>query len=759
MIAIVSQSTLRLVPLSAHEETVLFVQLGLLLLVARLLGGLARRLGLARVTGEIAAGLVLGPTLFGHLWPAGFSWFLPSDDPLQAAVLSGVSTIALSVLLLVVGIDTDLAVLGRLRRPAIAVNLTSIIPAFLIGLLGADLLEHLLGLHLSGPKAVAFWILVSVALTLSSAPIIARMLEDADATRRNVGQLLVSAATINELVGFLLLAAAVAVAKAGRSSLEPLVIALVGGSALVALVGLFGQRTVDALLRAVRRRDPAGADRSSTASLAALLVVALIAAAAAKATGIEAALGAYLAGIVIGRSRYAQEGAVSSVRSLSAALFAPLYFATAGLRANLAVLGRGNVPVVLLAGLVIAFGVKFLCSISGARLGGLPWREQLAIGTGLNGRGTLQVVAATVGLSAGLIGASLYDVILTTALVSSLVVPPTLNASLRGWAGTKEEQDRLSEERVRRSSLVVSDRRLLLASLDDRLDPAMVALAAAAWPPGAGITILVPKEVDPTRRSAWAAAGAPHPLEVRRSAQPERWATSVLEESALGYGAVALVLGPGEGTARLLAEPVRSLLARVAIPVVVVRPAADQGATLGDGNTSANGPLVLPFWGGAPARAARELATQLASTLELEVLVAHALGPGRSNAARRRIDGRRARSPLQIAQRFAADSLRALSESGIKGSSIVVSAADPIDRLLRLVERRAASLVVTGAEVELASGSDPFLGHDVEQLLDEVRTAVVVALLPPPGGRSEPRGPERSEVGVASKTKEARPHA
>jgi Kef-type K+ transport system membrane component KefB len=745
MIAIVSESTLRLLPLSAHEETVLFAELGALLLVARLLGGLARRVGLARVTGEIAAGLILGPTLFGHLWPAGFAWFLPSDDPLQAAVLSGLSTVALSVLLLVVGIDTDVAVLGRLRRPAIAVTATSIVPAFLVGLVGADVLGHLLDVHLVGPKAVAFWVLTSVALMLSSAPIIARILEDMGATRRNAGQILLSAATLNELFGFLLLASAVAVAKTGRSSLEPLAITLVGGSALIALVGLFGQRTVDAVLRAVRRRDPAGADRSSTASLAALLVVALVAAALAKATGIEAALGAYLAGIVIGRSRYAQEGAVSSVRSLSAAFFAPLYFATAGLRANLALFGQGDLAAVLAVALVIALAVKFSLSALGARLGGLPQREQLAIGTGLNGRGTLQVVAATVGLTAGLIGARLYDVILTLALLTSVVVPPALSASLRGWAGTEEEQSRLSQERTRRSSLVVSDHRLLLAPLERALDPEDLALVAAAWPADAGITILANDEVDGDRRARWEHAALPHSLEVRRSAQAERWSASVLEESALGYGALALVLGPGEGTEALLREPVRSLLAAIAIPILVLRPPLDVSTPL-LGPPALRGPLVLPFGGGAPARAARELASEIAGAMGLEILVAHALGTARPRS-RRRIESLRTRSPLQIAQRVAEDSLRPLTRSGQRVSSVVLSATDPVARLVRLAEERSASLVVTGAEVELASEAEPFLGHDTERLLDEVRSAVVVVLLPPPptpGLLPEPKGAKPS---------------
>lgn len=745
MTALVSESSLRLLPLSAHEETVLFAQLGALLLVARLLGGLARRVGLARVTGELAAGLILGPTVFGHLWPSGFAWFLPSDDPLQAAVLSGLSTVALSVLLLVVGIDTDVAVLGRLRRPAIAVTATSIVPAFLLGLLGADVLGHLLDVHLSGPKAVAFWVLTSVALMLSSAPIIARILEDMGATRRNAGQILLSAATINELVGFLLLASAVAVAKTGRSSLEPLAITLAGGSALIALVGLFGQRTVDAVLRAVRRRDPAGADRSSTASLAALLVVALVAAALAKATGIEAALGAYLAGIVIGRSRYAQEGAVSSVRSLSAAFFAPLYFATAGLRANLALFAHGNLAAVLAVAIVIALAFKFGLSALGARLGGLPGPEQLAIGTGLNGRGTLQVVAATVGLTSGIIGARLYDVILTMALVTSVVVPPALSASLRGWAGTEEEQSRLSEERTRRSSLVVSDHRLLLAPLEDALGAEDLELVAAAWPPEAGITILADDDVDSAQRARWERAALPHSLEVRRSARAEHWTASVLEESALGYGALALVLRPGEGTGRLLAEPVRSLLAQIAIPVVVLRPPLDGSRPLRS-RGAVRGPLVLPFGGGAPARAARELASQLAGAMDLEVVVAHALRTARPHG-RRRIEGLRTRSPVQIAQRVAEDSLRPLARSGQRVSGVVLGTTDPVERLVRLAKERSASLVVTGAEVELASEAEPFLGHDTERLLDEARSTVVVVLLPPPPAPTlppEPRGTRSS---------------
>lgn len=125
----------------------------------------------------------------------------------------------------------------------------------------------------------------------------------------------------------------------------------------------------------------------------------------------------------------------------------------------------------------------------------------------------------------------------------------------------------------------------------------------------------------------------------------------------------------------------------------------------------------------------------------LEVLVAHALRTARPRGGRR-IESLRTRSSVQIAQRVAEDSLRPLTRSGQRVSSVVLSATDPVERLVTLAEERSASLVVTGAEVELASEAEPFLGHDTERLLDEVRSAVVVVLLPPPPTTSLPPEPK-----------------
>ena len=225
-------------------------------------------------------------------------------------------------------------------------------------------------------------------------------------------------------------------------------------------------------------------------AIAVALITTLILAAVSQALGLDAALGAFIAGIVLGGSRFVQPRAMTSIDWMSGAFFAPLYFATAGLSVDVTKLGKASTAAAFAAVLVIALATKFAGSALGAGLARLPAREGVALGIGLNGRGAMQVILGTAGLTAGLLSSAAYTIVILMSIVSSVLVPPLLRRTLHRWEGTEEEQQRLREEKELSTNVIVRGQRLLLPSRGSRNSFTAARILDLAWPPTSEVTVL-----------------------------------------------------------------------------------------------------------------------------------------------------------------------------------------------------------------------------------------------------------------------------
>jgi Kef-type K+ transport system membrane component KefB/nucleotide-binding universal stress UspA family protein len=757
------ERALALSGLANHRELVFWCELAALLLVARVLGLAASRLRVPRVVGELLAGVVLGPSLLGVVWPAAEAWLFPAHDAIQGAELGAISTLALGLLLLVIGTETDLGLLRRLGRPASTVSTGSLALPLLVGVgLGAALAPML---HPGKGGVAAFAILTGLALGMSSLPVVARVVADLGLSRRDVGQLALAAGMLNDTIGFLLLAVVAPFAVGGSLSHE-LLVALrdLGGLALVAAaIGLGGQWAADRVLRAVRRRDPEAAHPFAAGSLGTAMVLALLAAAAVQATGVEGALGAFAAGVLVGRSRFAQQGTTRRLGDFSRAVFAPLYFASAGLHANVALLAREPHLAVALGILVVgAIGAKLAGTVLGARAGGLGRREQLVLGILLNGRGAVQVVVATTGLALGILHLDTYTLLIVLAAVSSLAAPPVLLGLLPGLETRPGERRRLEEEETLTHNLVVRDERVLVVDTG----PASALLAAVvdrAWPAGLAVTVLraapngsgvvgglPPKAAAAGEESAVPPLDAPDASALRAplaaellararevettalpAAGPEEAARRVLEETRLGYGALAIALAAGEGArgsdGRRLLD---LLLAGAELPVVVVRSAS---ATAVDGEPPPFRDGVVPVSGSDAGRAAVEVAEGLARHDATRLLLVHVL-PGRARALRRRHRASGEAGAEQAAATLLREAARHAAASGLVAEPRLRRGRSTGEAVLAEAEAAAADLVVVGATVRHA-GEEAFFGPTAEHVLAHARSVVVVVALPERGRR------------------------
>jgi Kef-type K+ transport system membrane component KefB/nucleotide-binding universal stress UspA family protein len=698
-----------LTPVGEHELLLFWLQLVVLLGTARGFGALARRYGQPRVVGELAAGIVIGPSLFGRAFPELAGWLFPGDG-VQSALLLAVAWLGIALLLLVTGFETDLQLLRRLGWPAASLSTGSLVVPLGLGIgLGWIMPTTLWGAE---ANRLGFALFIGVALSISALPVIAKIMTDMGLLRRNVGQLTIAAGMANDLVGWMLLGAVVGVFTAGRVDVAALGLTLLGVVAFIALSLTVGQRGVDLVLRRARVSGGFGA------ALAATIFLTFALGAVTQALGVEAVLGALVAGVVLGRSRYQRADVKRSIEVLSTEIFAPLFFATAGLYVDLAVLLEPEALLWAVIVIAVAAVGKLVGSYAGGRLSGLSSMESLAAGIGLNARGAMEIVLATIGLSLGALNDTSYAIVVLLAVSTSMAAPPLLRPVLRRLKAAPEEAERLEREQLLARSVLASARSALLPTRGG-LNSAVAARALdALLEPDVRVTVLSVGAPGSSRASLHEAteplAGRAREVHLTTDTPVSE---AILAEAKLGHDLVALGLNDDYAGSHRLSEPVQRVIAATPVPLLLVR----RGAGLRDA-ADLDGPLfrrvLLGITGTAPGRAAEELCFRLAVRYDAQVLALHVVtheltGGGDSPAVEREL----ARADA-VGQAF-----------GVASALAVRRGTVPADELVRAATEWQADTIVLGTTVRSHDGQ-PFLGHGSEWVLEHAQQTVMAVVLP-----------------------------
>ncbi|WP_245691116.1 cation:proton antiporter [Sinosporangium album] len=412
---------------------IFLLQVGILLLLARFLGHLAARFSMPAVIGELLAGVILGPSLFGWITPDLARWLLP-NEPAQMHLLDAVGQIAVLLLVGLTGIEMDLALLRRRGGTALRVSVAGLVIPLILGIALGYPLARLVGVAPEGTQVFALFL--GVAMCVSAIPVIAKTLMDMNLIHRNVGQLTLAAGMVDDAVGWFLLSVVSAMAMGSVTGAGIAVSAL--SLVLVAVVAvLIGRPLVGRILRL--------SGRSDQGTVAATTIMILLSGAATHALGLEAILGAFICGILIGSSRAFTRARISALRTVVVAFLAPLFFAMAGLRIDLTALAEPAVLAAAALVLLIAIAGKFAGAYIGGRMSRLTHWESLALGAGMNARGVIEVIVAMVGLRLGVLDTDTYTIIVLVAVVTSLMAPPILRATMRKVEYTADEQLRLHD--------------------------------------------------------------------------------------------------------------------------------------------------------------------------------------------------------------------------------------------------------------------------------------------------------------------------
>ena len=406
--------------LSSHEIAVLFLSLGLLLATARLFGEIAKRFNQPMVLGEILAGVFWGPTIIGTLAPHFSSYLFPTQGG-GALVLDGMMTLAITLFLLVAGLEVDLSMVWRQGKTALAVSLAGIIGPFGVGFAAAWFFPQLIGGQTGGVNGLVFALFIGTALSISALPVIIKTLMDLNIYRSDLGMLVVAAAVVNDLVGWIVFAVILGmIGKTNQFS--------IGMTIFLTLTFAAGMLTVGRWL--LNRSLPWIQAHSSWPGgiLGFALSLALFCAAFTEWIGIHAIFGAFIAGIALGDSRHLRERTRATIEQFVSFIFAPLFFAGIGLKVNF--VKEFDLLLVVTVLIIATLGKVIGCGLAG-RMSGMARREAWALGFGMNARGAMEIILGLLALKYGLINERLFVALVVMALATSLMSGPILQHVLR----------------------------------------------------------------------------------------------------------------------------------------------------------------------------------------------------------------------------------------------------------------------------------------------------------------------------------------
>ncbi len=485
---------------SGRAEGILVAEVVLLLVVGRLLGEVMQRLRQPALMGQLLAGIVLGPSLFGWVWPQAQQFLFPHDAA-QKGMIDGLSQIGILMLLLLTGMETDLRLVRKSGFAAVAIALSGIALPFACGFATGEFLPAAMLGDAGGGRLVTS-LFLGTALSISSIKIVAMVVREMKFMRRNLGQIIVATAIMEDTVGWVIIAITFGIAGnrrtwrpgRGRGPCRP-------------WQDRRGRRPVPGFLP--HHRPLAGVQRDPLGQRQFPQRVSCHHHDPGHHGGRRAhhpvAGGAHRAGRFHGGS--ADRGIAHPHRPYPAAvarhdhgLLMPVFFGMSGLAADLTILKDPRLALLTVGLVLIASVGKFSGAFLGSVIGRLKWREGIALGCAMNARGSTEVIVASIGLSMGALTQNLYTMIVTMAVITTMAMPPMLRAALSGIPMSADEKKRVEREALDERGFVPNLERLLLAVDASPLGRLAARLAGSlAGAQGMPVTIL---KLDPDLRAA-----------------------------------------------------------------------------------------------------------------------------------------------------------------------------------------------------------------------------------------------------------------
>ncbi len=399
-----------------HNDIVmLLTAISVMLIFSRIAAELSRKIKMPAVMGEILVGILLGPTVLGTISPEIFDKLFPHQGS-AAVAMDGIVSLSVIMLLFVSGLEVQLPLVLKHGKVAVYTSIGSMIIPFITGFAVAwyfpgvfqptDQKMHLI-----------FSLFLGTALSISALPVIARILMDMNLFKTRMGMIIIASAMFNDLAGWLIFSVILSLMNKDPGAFHV-------GYTVLYILG-FGLLMLTAGKRVINKTLPWIQTRLSWPGgvLSACLGACFLCAAFTEYIGIHAILGAFIAGIAFGDSVHLHERAREIIHQFVTNIFAPLFFVSIGLKVNF--IANFDLIITLII-LVLAFSGKVAGASIGAYLGGLPGRTSLAVGFGMNARGAMEIILATLALNAALISVPVFVALVIMALVTSMTSGPLM---------------------------------------------------------------------------------------------------------------------------------------------------------------------------------------------------------------------------------------------------------------------------------------------------------------------------------------------
>jgi Kef-type K+ transport system membrane component KefB/nucleotide-binding universal stress UspA family protein len=709
----------------AHEASVVvfLAQVVTLLACGRLMGELMQRIRQPSVMGQLIAGILLGPSVLGTLLPSVSHALFPPGAA-QKAMLDSLSQLGILLLLLMTGMETDLSVFRDARRTAVSISLAGIVVPFICGIVLGELLPQSM---LPDPaKRLITTLFLGTALSISSVKIVALVVRDLGFLRRTVGQVIIAAAIIDDTIGWVIISVIFGLAAHGGVDLIAAASSVFGAAAFLAISFTVGRRLIFQLIRWANDNFV-----SEMSVLSIILATTLLMALLTDAIGVHLVLGAFVAGILIGQSPILTRHISEQLRGLIIALFMPIFFGTAGISTDLAVLAKPELMLLTVGLIALASAAKFSGAFLGGRLGGLSYSQSLAVGCGMNARGSTEVIVASIGLSIGALNQSLFTSIVAMAVVTTMAMPPMLKWSLQRLPLGPEEKERLEREEFEAQGFLKHIERLLVAVDDSpsgKLASRLAGLLAGARRIPTTVVHFDPATPDEDaaaeRTEATVKAGADEATTTAtdkvdittRTGKNNTLEAAIAAEAKKGYGLLLIGRDPAFTSDGFDPRMTRSVAAfGGSFAIAIARPSG----------VDAPEPLniLVPISGTSTSRDGAEVAIALAQASQSSVTALYVTNPSRRSRTWRQQVG------TVLAPGNGADAaIREIVELG-EHYNIEVRGVIRSDRvtekvILKEIESGRYSLLVMG--VSPRPGSQLFLGDVAAEALQRAKCSVLL---------------------------------
>ena len=409
-----------------HPLSILLIQIIAVLLMVRLFGFLFKHIGQPGVIGEIVAGIVLGPSVLGYFFPDVFQALFPPESLTNLELLSQVGLV---LSMFVIGMELDFSVLKNKINETLVISHAGILVPFFLGIVASYWIYE--EYAAAQTAFLPFALFIGISMSITAFPVLARIIQERNMTKTSLGTLAIASAANDDVTAWCLLAVVIAIAKAGTFASA---LYAIGLTALYIIIMFM---VVRPFLKKVGEVY-ANQEVINKTFVALILLILIISSTLTEIIGIHALFGAFMAGVVMPPSIGFRKVMMEKVEDIALVFFLPLFFAFTGLRTEIGLINSPALWGVCLLLITVAVAGKLGGCAVAARLVGESWKDSFTIGTLMNTRGLMELVALNIGYEMGVLPPSIFVILVIMALVTTFMTTPLLHLVERIFARREE---------------------------------------------------------------------------------------------------------------------------------------------------------------------------------------------------------------------------------------------------------------------------------------------------------------------------------